>query len=123
MKKQSKILFTFLILIILIFPICVLADGGGGTQPNSTSITDPLNLKGTGMQVLIGRIISAVLGIVGSLALVMFIYGGFMWMTSSGSAEKVTQGKNTLVWATIGLAVIFSAYAVIRFVFERLGVA
>jgi len=36
------------------------------------------------------------------------IYGGFNWMTAAGNAEKVEKGKQILVWATIGLIVIFT---------------
>jgi hypothetical protein len=43
----------------------------------------------------------------------MIIYGGFVWMTAAGNTEKVTQGKNILIWAIIGLVVIFSAYLLV----------
>ena len=69
-------------------------------------------------QLLIGKVINGVLGVVGSIALLMFIYGGFMWMTAAGSSERVSKGKEVIVWATIGLVVIFSAYAMVRFVFN-----
>ncbi len=86
----------------------------------STKLTDPLG--GKSPQQLIGQLIKAIIGIVGSLALVMFIYGGFTWMTAAGNAEAVTKGKNILIWATIGLVVIFTAYALVKFVFTSLGV-
>ena len=66
--------------------------------------------------IVIGRVIDAVLGVVGSLALVMFIYGGLVWMTAAGNEQSVTKGKNIVMWATLGLVVIFSSYALIRFV-------
>ena len=64
----------------------------------------------------IGKVINGILGVVGSLALVMFIYGGLTWMTSAGGAEKVKKGKDILIWAVIGLVIIFSAYALVNFV-------
>ena len=63
---------------------------------------------------LLGRIIGASLGIVGSIALLFFLWGGFLWMTSGGNAERVELGKRTIMWATLGLAVIFLAYAMIK---------
>lgn len=65
---------------------------------------------------LIGRILNAGFGIVGSLALVMFVYGGITWMTSSGNPEKVKKGRDVLIWAAIGLFIVFSAYALVRVV-------
>lgn len=66
-------------------------------------------------QVLIGKIINSVLGVVGSLALLMFIFGGLTWMTSAGSADKVKKGKDIIVWSAIGLVVIFASYGLVRF--------
>ncbi|MDO8559463.1 MAG: pilin [bacterium] len=82
------------------------------TLPNPIQISDP--------RVLIGRVISAVLGLVGSIALVIFMWGGFQWMTSAGNAEKVTKGKMAILWAALGLAVIFSSYALVRYALDAL---
>ena len=61
-----------------------------------------------------------VLGIVGSLALLMFIYGGFMFLISSGNSEKVTQAKQIIVSAVIGLVIVFASYMIIQFIFTAL---
>jgi hypothetical protein len=86
-----------------------------GNTGGTVTLTDPLGGKVTPEQ-LIGRVIKAALGIVGSLALVMFIYGGFTWMTAAGNKEGIEKGKNIILWATIGLVVIFAAYAMVNFV-------
>ena len=61
------------------------------------------------------------MGFVGAAALVMFVYGGFMMLTSGGVAEKVDTGKKALVAAVVGLAIIFSAQLLMRFVLEQAG--
>jgi hypothetical protein len=59
-------------------------------------------------------------GIAGSLAFLMFIYGGFVWLTSAGKAEDIKKGQ-TIVWnAIIGLVIIFSSRALIGFVQQAL---
>jgi len=83
------------------------------------TITNPLNVSTP--QLLIGRVINSILGVVGSLALVMFVYGGLIWMTSSGSSDQVKKGKDILIWAAVGLVIIFSAYGIIRFVIQGVG--
>lgn len=93
-------------------------DGIAGSQ--TVSLSNPLGSDVT-IPGLIGRVINAILGIVGSLALVMFIYGGFTWMLAAGSSEKVKKGKDILVWAAIGLIVIFSSYALVKFVITSIG--
>ena len=99
-------------------------DGADETLPGqgeagSIALDNPLGDIDS-LPVLVGHLIRAVLGIVGSLALAVFIYGGFVWMTSAGNGNSVNKGKNTLVWAAIGLAVIFSAYALVRYIIEVL---
>lgn len=89
------------------------------TSSGSVSLENPLGEKTT-VEEIIGRVISAALGVVGSLALLMFIYGGFTWMMAGGNTEAVTKGRNILMWAAIGLVVIFTSYTLVRFVITSL---
>ena len=114
MLKLKKIIPIIFFLTLLILPIVAIAQTEIGSDP--VSLTNPLGDKNPSPQELIGRIINAVLGIVGSIALAMFIYGGFTWMTAAGGAEKVQKGKDILIWAAIGLVVIFASYALVNFV-------
>ena len=57
-----------------------------------------------------------ILGIVGSLALLMFIYGGLMMIISQGSSDKVEQSKTILKNAVIGLVIVFTSWTIINFV-------
>ncbi len=68
---------------------------------------------------IIGRVIRAVLGVVGAIALAMFVYGGFLWMTGVSRGEKRIQyAKEVIIWATLGLAVIFASYLLVDFVIK-----
>lgn len=89
---------------------------------NSPALENPLGdeAEDASPQIIIGRVINTVLGIVGSLALLMFVYGGFTWMLAAGNNERVEKGKNILVWATLGLVVIFASYALVEFVIKGL---
>ncbi len=117
LKRFVSIIFFSL---LLLAPAAVLAVGGQGESTGSSTcpsgsvcLENPLGGTKT-PQALIGKVINAVLGVVGSLALLMFVYGGLTWMTSSGSQEKVKKGRDIIIWSAIGLAVIFSAYALVR---------
>ncbi len=92
--------------------------GGGGVTNNN--LNPPTNLENplgdiTSPQLLIGKLIDSVLGIVGSIALLMFIFGGLTWMTSGGSAEKIKKGRDIIVWSAIGLIIIFASYGLVKF--------
>ncbi len=73
---------------------------------------------------LIGvQVSNLILGVVGSLALLMFVYGGFMFLISSGNSEKVTKAKGIIIAAVVGLAIVFASYLIIEFVMEAFGAA
>ncbi len=106
----------------LLFVFLFLFFGLSSLEASTVQLTDPLGYDNDpdGPQLFIGRVINASLGIVGSLALLMFVYGGFVWMLASGNQERVEKGKNILLWATIGLVVIFSSYVLVNFVISDL---
>lgn len=86
----------------------------GGTNAEPQGITD--------IPTLIGKIISVALGIMGSLALVFFLYGGFLWLTSRGKQSSIETGTKTITWAVIGIVLVFSSYVILRFIMKALGV-
>ena len=59
--------------------------------------------------------------IVGALALLFFIYGGFTLILSRGSTEQVKKGKDIMVAAVIGLIIVFGAYMLVRFLGTAVG--
>ncbi|MCK4539920.1 hypothetical protein KAU09_02070 [Candidatus Parcubacteria bacterium] len=111
-----KLFIIFLIIFMFFIPTAIFSQIE--VDKNEVKLNNPLTggPTATTPNQLIGQIINGVLGIVGSLALVMFIYGGFTWMLAAGSNEKVQKGKDILIWATLGLVVIFSAFAIVDFI-------
>lgn len=67
------------------------------------------------------NIIILILGISGTVALLMFIYGGWNWVFAQGRNEYIQTGKDTMKHAIIGLAIIFGAYAMINFLIAVIG--
>ena len=52
----------------------------------------------------------------GVIATAFIIYGGFMYLTSSGDPSKVRKGRQILIYAVIGLVVVLAAAAITNFV-------
>lgn len=112
-------IFTCVLLLFFYFIPQALAVGAGTSNDcpaGSVCLDNPLNVDTP--QKLIGQIIKGGLGLIGSLALAMFVYGGFTWMLSAGNSTQIEKGKSILIWATIGLVFIFSSYAVLQFIFQ-----
>ena len=92
----------------------VTAPGGDGSL-----VFEP-PLGSVSIQEVIANVIRAVLGVVGSITLLMFIIGGFIWMTAAGNEDRIKLGRNILTWTILGLVVIFSAYAITEFILRSL---
>lgn len=62
------------------------------------------------------NITKLILGLIGSFALLMFIYGGFMFLISAGSADRVNTAKRIIVNAVIGIAIVFTSWILVNFI-------
>jgi hypothetical protein len=109
--KVIKNLFFILIFSLLTFSAFLQQVQGAAEQ----KLPNPLGASTDSVQKVAGGVINSILGIIGSIALIMFIYGGFTWLTSGGSAENVKRGREIIVWAAIGLIVIFLSYGLVKF--------
>lgn len=71
---------------------------------------------GASLTDIIQSILNWIFGIIGIIAVVMVIYGGFNLMTSAGDPGKVKKGKNTILYGIIGLVISLLAFAIVNFV-------
>lgn len=71
---------------------------------------------------LLTEITEKVLLVIGVVSVFMLIYGGLRYILSGGDAKKVTDAKNTILYAIIGLVIAILAFAIVRFVLNALGV-
>lgn len=109
---------------LLVASLCVVLLGimnkVNAAGPTTIDLENPLGTTDT--FVIVGeRVVKPVLGIIGSIALIMFVYGGFMWLTSGGSPDKIKTGRDVFMWSSIGIVVILSSYVLLKFVFDALG--
>lgn len=89
-------------------PFATCPDGQGNCSylVNPANQTDPL--------VIVAIIIRSALMVMGSITLLMIIWGGFQWLTSAGNAEKVSTGSKTMVWAVIGTFLVLASYLILN---------
>lgn len=71
---------------------------------------------------VIVNIAKQMFGFIGIISFAFFIYGGVTMILSFGNAEKFKHGQQVLVAAVIGIVITFSAYLIVRFVLDALGV-
>lgn len=113
---------VFLVIIFCLFvsmPVFAKADSGGGPYLG-LEYGGYTGLGKTDVRVTISRVIYVVLGLLGTIAIALVVYAGFKWMTSAGNEEQIGDAKKILYAAVIGLAIILSAYSIVRFVIPQL---
>ena len=69
---------------------------------------------------LVQTVINGFLALIGVLLLSYLLFAGYKWMTAHGEEEKVTQAKDSIRHAIIGVIIIVAAYAISVFVMSRL---
>lgn len=126
MKKLQNILKV--ILPVIVCALVVL--GGAALSASASAITIqegaeaarcdgcPADLFGD--HGVFKQITNTILYIVGIVAVVMLIIGGIRYVVSGGDAKKVTDAKNTVLYAIIGLIICFLAFAIVNFVASAL---
>ncbi len=66
-------------------------------------------------------IVNTLLFIIGAVAVIMLVYGGFKYVISGGDSSAVTSAKNTILYAVVGIVVALLSWAVLDFVLKQLG--
>ena len=66
------------------------------------------------------QFVSVALSMVGLLLVALIIYGGYIWMTSQGDAEKLKKAKGTITSGIIGFALIMASYAIMSLIVNTL---
>jgi uncharacterized membrane protein YvbJ len=66
------------------------------------------------------KIINILSVLVGAVAVIMIIFGGFRYVTSAGNDSNVSAAKNTILYAIVGLIIVALAQVVVHFVLNNL---
>lgn len=76
------------------------------------------NTTGSAVPDLVASITSIFAWVLGILAVIFIIYGGFKYMTSTGDSSKVGAAKSTILFAIIGLVIAVVAQPLVKYVIE-----
>lgn len=57
--------------------------------------------------------------VVGIVAVIMIIVGGFKYITSGGDSNNVSSAKNTILFAIVGLIIVALAQFIVRYVLNK----
>lgn len=80
--------------------------------PEATNSNDSVNK-------IITTVINIFSLIVGVVSVIMIIIGGLRYITSGGDSGNVTNAKNTILYAIVGLVIVALAQIIVHFVLSR----
>lgn len=110
-RKEYTFILGLTLLVLLIVPLNVSADA----EP---FLRNPISCDD--FTCLLVQIIRIFLGFVAITATVMFIYGGFVFLTSRGNADAVKKGKDTLFWSSVGIVIVIGSWIAVEFVLRTI---
>ena len=119
---KTAAIFAVLIVVVFLFST-TLVRAEDSIPPNTfgtQEIENTINLSGQDIRVIVVKIIRAVLGLIGIVAVSIVMYGGYTYMTSGGNEEKTTKAKKILINGVIGLVIIMSAFIIVQFIINAL---
>lgn len=114
-----KKVFFCLTILSLLTPVLVSAQTNDILGLNIINNAN-IGLQASDPRAVAARIINVALGFLGIIAVVIVLYGGFMWMTAAGNEERITTAKQILTAGIIGLVIIVMAWAIASYVVRTL---
>ncbi|MFA6407540.1 MAG: hypothetical protein WCV80_02435 [Candidatus Paceibacterota bacterium] len=100
--KQTKFLFFFILLGVLV-PFAF---------SSAVDLPNPLGSGTTSFAVLLDSIINILIYLGAPIVTGVILWAAFTLTSSGGEPDKVTQGKNAILYAVIGYAIILLAKAI-----------
>lgn len=120
MRFMNKALLQKSFLVFALVALGVLSASGAMAQltvPNAANGTS----TATDANELLIVVTNWVLGIVGAVAVLFIIYGGFRYITAQGNSQQMDTAKNIIIKAIIGLVIVVVAYVIVNVVVTALG--
>ncbi len=89
------------------------AQGFISTTDNPSAISTATGGQGSFRQLAL-TIVNFFLTFLGLIAVVMIIYGGFLYVSAAGNQEKIESAKKIIMYAVIGIVVILLSFAIVN---------
>ncbi len=97
-----------------------IAEGQGliGQFANQCPADTGLNCGPTSIAGIFRLVINWALAIAFIAAVIILIYGGFLYITSAGNADQAGKGKTAIFNALIGIVIIVLSYTIVQIVYR-----
>lgn len=117
---QSIFILTVLVCTGIFFAHPILAASPVDQNAFASFASNAGFSTGPSITIIIARLIRTVISLLGIIAVVIVLYGGFMYMTAGGNEERVKKAKNAIKNGLIGLVIVLMSFTIAQFIVSRL---
>jgi len=75
------------------------------------------------IQKIVENLLQPVVALIGVLAFLYFVFGVVTFIRNADNEEKRAEGQRHMVWALVGMVILFGANAIIELIASSLGVS
>lgn len=118
------LIFSFIFCPNIIYNIKA-EDATSGIEKIITGLETAGGAEGAGLTAksvpeMVSNTIKIVMGITGTIMLIMIVIGGVMWMTSGGQKKQIETARKLMTSSAIGIIIIAAAYAITDFIIKQI---
>lgn len=115
---RKTIFFSYVLLIVLtvfLTPLSVHANSFD-PQKNLEQSANMADLEDKDLAKTVGGLTGHLLSMIGVLFFILVVYGGILWMTSTGNSDQTSKAMKTIIAASVGLVLVMSSYIITNYV-------
>lgn len=128
-SHHNRVIFGFFAVLLLLSGFSVLAVRDVGPYTNFSAqtfkilpdtcknVTDAADIKKRcnfeAFLQLIANVVDAIIKLIFIIAPILIVFGGIVILTSGGSTERISKGKDIIKGAVIGIVVALASYLII----------
>lgn len=118
LKQYCSMIIMILYLILPTFAFAIVCDSRPDNRLNLCyPIVQDLEITlGMDLNRLIAWLYYFIVGVSGISSFFMLVWGGFTWLTSAGSPGKISDAKERITSAVLGLVIILSSYLILQII-------
>ena len=117
---RKSIVRAVSVLSMFALAIVIVSSASAATVNLGIGYAENIGLGTTDIRETIASIINVAMGLLGTIAVIIILYGGFKWMISGGEQGKVDEARKLIVSGVVGLVIILASYAIANFVIDTL---
>lgn len=128
-NHHNRVIFGFFAILLLLsgFSVLVLRDVGSYADLSAQTfkilpdtcknVDDASNIKDRcnfeAFLQLIANVVDAIIKLIFIIAPILIVFGGIVILTSGGSTERISKGKDIIKGAVIGIVIALASYLII----------